>query len=228
MNIKKLFIHFIIVLFIGVIVLSVVTVIKRNNEPKDEFVITNNPQPVVSEGVLQETESVEFETESAESAAEENIPEDDGTQEEASVIETRTLYANSSVNVRSGPGITNSRVGSLAVNDEVIAIGEAENGWQKIQFRDTEAYVSIDYLSENPIETTPAQPEVTPQPEATPQSEVTPQPEVTSEPEATPQPETAPEQEATPQIEETPQPEVTPEPEATPEQEAQPEVTPAA
>lgn len=47
MDIKKLFINCIIVLFVGVVVLSVVTVVKRGNAPEDVYVPSDQNQSVV-------------------------------------------------------------------------------------------------------------------------------------------------------------------------------------
>lgn len=75
------------------------------------------------------------------------------TTEETETEETKTMYATAAVNVRKGPSTDESRVGGLKVNDEVVVIGEVdENGWQKILFEDAEAYVLLEYLSENPVE----------------------------------------------------------------------------
>lgn len=218
MDIKKLFINFIIVLFVGVVAFSIVTVIKRGNEPKDDYVIPDNTQSVIFDDVSDDTES-EAVTEATEST---EISE---TEEEPDVEETRTLYVQGSVNVRSGPGVTHPLVGNLAINAEVTAIGAEVDGWQKIIYRETEAYVSAEYLGETPVEVTPepeenveqtppAQPEVTPTPETTPAPEATPTPE----PETTPIPEPTPEPETTPTPEPTP--EQTPESEPTPEEPA--------
>lgn len=178
MNIKKIFIYFIMVLFLGVIALSVVVVVKRSNEPKDEFVLSESAQPMAYEDFLQEQKESEAESmttdetgelEDAEADAQDEAqgtPQDDmqedvqddvqgdaqeNVQDDVQENATKTLYANASVNIRSGPSIRDTRVGSLAVNDEVVAVGEPQDGWQKIMYGDIEAYVSTDYLSESPV-----------------------------------------------------------------------------
>lgn len=197
MDIKKLFINLIVILFFGVVVLSIVTVMKRSTEPEDEYIPPDNIQSVIDEDVVEPTESTEVveATETTESCE---------VTESEEVIETRPLYVKGRVNVRKGPGVNHELIASLTQNTEVTAIGEAVDGWQKILYRDEEAYVSSAYLMESPIETTP---EVTPepQPEATPEPVPEPTPEVTPEPqpEATPEP--------TPEATPEPQPEVTPE-----------------
>ena len=133
--------------------------IKRNHEPKDEFVLSDNTQSVFVEDVVQETEQIEADTESAStesSEAEEVIAEG----------ETRTLYTTSSVFIRSGPSVNDSRIASLAVNDEVLAVGPAQDGWQKIMYDNIEAYVSTDFLSETPIGDASEEPQAESAPEA--------------------------------------------------------------
>ena len=200
MDIKKLFINLIVILFFGVVVLSIVTVMKRSTEPEDEYIPPDNIQSVIDEDEVEHTESTEV-VEATETTESSEVTESE------EVIETRPLYVKGRVNVRKGPGVNHELIASLTQNTEVTAIGEAVDGWQKILYRDEEAYVSSAYLMESPIE---------PAPEPTPEPTPEPQPETTPEPAPEPTPEVTPE----------PQPEVTPEstPEATPE--PQPEVTP--
>ena len=65
-----------------------------------------------------------------------------------------TRYAKSDVNVRSGPGTSNSKLGMLSRGQEVKRIGITSNGWGVIQYNNREGYVSDKYLIENkPAET---------------------------------------------------------------------------
>ena len=169
MNMKKLFMNLIIVLFAGVVALSVVTVVKRKNEPEEVYVAPNHTQSVVVGNELLNTEDVESELEVLESTEMAESTEGIGTTEttessesseseaeqEQTTVEMRSLYAAGSVNIRSGPGISYNRIGSLGLNAEVTAVGLPENGWQKIQYRDKEGYVSMEYLSETPVEIAP-------------------------------------------------------------------------
>lgn len=63
-----------------------------------------------------------------------------------------TLYAsNSSVNIRSGPSLNDSVIGSMFYGDYCLAVGYV-GGWFQIQLDDgTLAYVHGDYLQEEPI-----------------------------------------------------------------------------
>ena len=82
-----------------------------------------------------------------ESQTEEDTQEDP-VQEEKEVV----LYAQSNVNVRSLPSTEGEKLGTLATNQEVIGLGEAADGWQKIRYNETTAYVSAKYLSQTKIE----------------------------------------------------------------------------
>ena len=147
MEIKKIFINCMIVLCIGVIILSIVTVVKRQNEPKDDEDISQD---------MTENEEIFFDTETMESI-----------EDEIESLETKIMYTRSKVNVRTGPGTNYTRVIELQAGVEIIAVGEVdENGWQMIDYEGQEAYILGRYLSdEEPFiePVTPAQtPEVTP------------------------------------------------------------------
>lgn len=61
-------------------------------------------------------------------------------------------YAKSNVNVRSGPGTSHKKIGSLKAGQKVTRIGVADNGWGVIDFNGKEGYVSGNYL----VDTKPA------------------------------------------------------------------------
>ncbi len=67
------------------------------------------------------------------------------------VVEKVTMYAKSNVNVRSGAGTSNSKIGSLTKGQEIVKIGE-ENGWSKIEFNGSTGYVKSEYLSAEKVE----------------------------------------------------------------------------
>ena len=73
-----------------------------------------------------------------------DVEEPDGGQ----VVETVLIAitnANSSVNVRSGPGTDYERVGSAYPNNEYEVL-EILAGWTRILYSDQEAYISNDYI----------------------------------------------------------------------------------
>ena len=63
-----------------------------------------------------------------------------------------TMYAQQTVNVRDLPSTDGNKVGSLSANDEVKVTGQADNGWYRIEYNDSVAYVSDSYLGENKVE----------------------------------------------------------------------------
>ena len=72
-----------------------------------------------------------------------------------SEIENETeikLYAQTNVNVRSLPSTDGEKLGTLSTNQEVIGLGDAVDGWQKIRYNDGIAYVSAKYLGKLKVE----------------------------------------------------------------------------
>ena len=64
----------------------------------------------------------------------------------------KILYATADVNIRSLPSTSGDKLGVLTKNQEVIGLGEAVDGWQKIRFNDGIAYVSASYLSASKVQ----------------------------------------------------------------------------
>lgn len=114
-----------------------------------------------TEVVQSELEGNEEAPEVGEESGEEVENTEDNTQSEASentqndnmqpTVTKTTMYAKSSVNVRSGAGTSNAQIGSLTKGQEVTKVGE-ENGWSKIEFNGTVGYVSSKYLSTEKVE----------------------------------------------------------------------------
>lgn len=77
-------------------------------------------------------------------------------------IEPVTLYAATSLNVRSEPHASSDKIGALQGGEAVTADGLADNGWYRISYGEMEAYVSGKYLSKEEIMT-----EQAPQPSTT-------------------------------------------------------------
>lgn len=80
----------------------------------------------------------------------------------------RAKYATTAVNIRALPGTDGEKIGSLTYAQEVHVTGEVDNGWFRIAFNDSDAFVSSKYLSD----TKPA-----PQPQPEPKPQLAPQPE---------------------------------------------------
>ena len=71
--------------------------------------------------------------------------EEETESELVAEVETK-LYAKTNVNVRSKPSTSGEKLGMLNTNEEVIALGDAVDGWQKIRYKESIAYVSAQYL----------------------------------------------------------------------------------
>lgn len=119
---------------------------KDDNKKTDEVVQSE------IEGNEEDAEAGEESGEEVEST--EETPENSTQTPEITqpTVTKTTMYAKSSVNVRSGAGTSHSKVGSLAKGQEVTKVGE-ENGWSKIEFNGGVGYVSSKYLSTEKVET---------------------------------------------------------------------------
>ena len=62
------------------------------------------------------------------------------------------VYATAGMNVRSGPGTTNSSIGGLKKGDSVTRIAVGSNGWDKIKYGGKEAYVLSKLLTTKEVE----------------------------------------------------------------------------
>lgn len=61
----------------------------------------------------------------------------------------KTMWATSSVNVRSLPSTEGSKLGKLAADEKVTVTGKCnENGWYRISYKGKDGYVSSNYLTE--------------------------------------------------------------------------------
>lgn len=62
----------------------------------------------------------------------------------------KTMYAAQSVNIRSLPNAESEKLGGLSYAEEVIVTGQCdENGWYRIEYNGSEAYVSNQYLTDD-------------------------------------------------------------------------------
>lgn len=130
-------------------------------------------------GSVESTESVAAEsTESVENSTEafvleEELSIEESTEESVDTTETekkttstdktesagytytedsRTMYAKSTVTVRSLPSTSGSKLGSLSKNQEVTVTGQCnETGWYRISYNNAEGFVSNKYLADEPV-----------------------------------------------------------------------------
>ncbi|MGN1164852.1 MAG: SH3 domain-containing protein [Lachnospiraceae bacterium] len=124
-------------------------------EPDTEFEATKT---MTTETEADETGTGESKTESTEISETETAVIESETSPKAVTINytftdmSTTMYAKSSVNVRSLPSTDGTRLGSLTKNQAVTITGKCnETGWYRIIYNDGEAYVSDKYLSDNAI-----------------------------------------------------------------------------
>lgn len=161
----------------------------KASEPK-----TIETTEVVEESeTVEATEAVEKTTETeevAEEPTEAPAAEESAVEEPASPYSytelSQTMYAQSTVNVRSLPEQSGEKLGSLSTNQEVTVTGQCnETGWYRISYNGGEGFVSNSYLgsekvavksksssqtesqsaeaaAETPAQEAPAQPEVQP------------------------------------------------------------------
>ena len=65
---------------------------------------------------------------------------------------SKTMYAKSTVNVRSLPSTSGNKLGSLSKNQEVAVTGQCnETGWYRISYNSSEGFVSNKYLADEPV-----------------------------------------------------------------------------
>lgn len=138
----------------------------ENSEPTRSMVASMNKEeseavPEISEEEETYLEVLEvIEEEDAEELLEES--DADETEVEMPVVEeiveepkpaysytdlNQTMYASSSVNIRSLPSTEGTKLGGLAYAQAVTVTGKCnENGWYRIAYKGSEAYVSGSYL----------------------------------------------------------------------------------
>lgn len=79
-------------------------------------------------------------------------PEKEDTESESSNTQSGagsyTVTARSGLNVRSGPGTENSKLGLLSYG-QAVTVKEIQSGWAKIDYNGAEAYVSASYISKS-------------------------------------------------------------------------------
>ena len=66
----------------------------------------------------------------------------------ASVAYGAATVTASALNIRSGPGTNNSKVGMVYKNNRLVILEQTSADWYKINFEGTEGYVSTDYLKD--------------------------------------------------------------------------------
>lgn len=99
---------------------------------------TAETTPVSQEETQQETQPT------AQSQEENPVPEEVGPK---FTEVNETVYATTSVNVRSSYSADSDKVGNLSSGASATRTGVGDNGWSRIVYGDSVAYVSSDYLT---------------------------------------------------------------------------------
>lgn len=139
-------------------------------EPEDTSLSDIPTEEELAEYMSEQVENGE-EVQNEGSETEEN--DDSNTEETTSKTETskevkeeapaytvtdmeKTMYAQSSVNVRSGPTTDYEKLGVLNTNDEVKVTGQANSGWYRIEYNGNVGFVSNNYLGDGKVVVQPA------------------------------------------------------------------------
>lgn len=140
------------------------TLVACSAESNDEVVSGDSTtEAIVTEAPVSEEEEVTTVSEESE-IAEDTGSVDDSEEEseedeeesttvtfEVTEMESVTMYATDPLNVRLGPDALYEAIGQLLVGDAVTVTGETSNGWYRIDYDGTVAYVSGDYLREEEV-----------------------------------------------------------------------------
>ncbi len=119
--------------------------------------VEESTETFVLENELSTEESTEESVDATETEASEPVEDDAGIKTTLTdktestgytyTEDSRTMYAKSTVTVRSLPSTSGSKLGSLSKNQEVAVTGQCnETGWYRIAYGDTEGFVSNKYL----------------------------------------------------------------------------------
>ena len=103
-------------------------------------------EPVDASSQTQEVEEITPDTAETTPVSQEETPVPEETGPKFTEV-NETVYATTSVNVRSSYSADSNKVGSLSSGASVTRTGVGDNGWSRIVYGDSVAYVSSDYLT---------------------------------------------------------------------------------
>lgn len=122
---------------------------------KDPSIEVSDPDTDDSEKNNEEAKNdTDTEDKAVEDKAEEDKAEskDAEADKEAQITEiSLEKYAQTKLNVRSGPSTEHEKLGTLKLNQKVKVTGKTEDGWYRILFGDTEAFVNGKYLGDSKV-----------------------------------------------------------------------------
>ncbi len=131
---------------------------EETKETEEETKESEETTETEAEKETKETEkATEKETEKSKDHQSKPAPKETEAAKSAYKRVDDVKYAKSNVNVRSGPGTSHKKIGSLKAGQKVTRIGVCDNGWGVIDFSGKEGYVSGNYLVDaKPAEETKA------------------------------------------------------------------------
>ena len=123
---------------------------KISYEDKEVYILAQYLDKVESETEETETSEETTTSEKEETAENTSKPAEETPAYTVTDME-KTMYAQRSVNVRTGPGTGYDKLGALNTNDEVKVTGQADNGWYRIEYKGNEGFVSNNYLGDSKV-----------------------------------------------------------------------------
>lgn len=63
----------------------------------------------------------------------------------------KVMYATEKVNIRVSPKVGTTKIGFLKKNEAIHVIGICDNGWSKVLYNESTAYINSNYLSPNKV-----------------------------------------------------------------------------
>lgn len=106
---------------------------------------TNEEKNVISESMNEISEEKSTDSEEVVNEIEDNIDKDNSDESEELNI---TIKAKNECNIRKKDTTDSEKVGTLKKDEEVNAIEKTKNGWYKIKYKNSNAYVKASLVEE--------------------------------------------------------------------------------
>ena len=138
---------------------------EAQEEQTEAAVEQTEAQEEQTEAAVEQTEAQEEQTEAPEEQTEAPEEQTEAPEEQTQEAEEPSLYieevsetvwATDAVNVREAADTSSSRVGGLGKGESITRTGICENGWSRVDYNGTTAYIHGDYLTTTePVEEEP-------------------------------------------------------------------------
>lgn len=123
-----------------------------NGQESTESTIKETKSPETTSTAPHTTEPTSAKVDESKEVTEESVTETELETADPYEAAQKTMYAADRVNVREKAGTDAEILGQLMLNDEVICTGIGTNGWTRIEYNGSAAYVYSEYLSDEKIE----------------------------------------------------------------------------